>query len=148
MIEVRELRSGDLDAVASLLGQLGEVTNAGGPVEDRSVHKMYELMVRFPDVYRNYVAVEHSRVVGLISLVFYKTFLHAGGTALINELVVSGSERGRGIGAQLIKAGIAAARECGMDEIEVGTERANRLARRFYKHIGFNMEYVLFGMEF
>ncbi len=105
-------------------------------------------MVRFPDVYRNYVAVEHSRVVGLISLVFYKTLLHDGGTALVNELVVSSSERGRGIGTQLVKAGIAAARECGLDEIEVGTERGNRDARRFYKNIGFNLEYVLFGMEF
>ncbi len=148
MIEVRELRYGDLDAVVSLLGQLGEVTSTGSPIEDRSVHKTYELMVRFPDVYRNYVAVEHSRVVGLISLVFYKTLLHEGGTALINELVVSGSERGRGIGTRLIKAGIAAAREYGMEEIEVGTESGNRDARRFYKHIGFNLEYVLFGMEF
>ncbi len=148
MIEVRELRSGDLDAIVSLLGKLGEVTSPGSPVKDRVVHRTYELMARFRDVYRNYVAVEHSRVVGLISLVFYKTLLHEGGTALINELVVSGSERGRGIGTQLVKAGIAAARECGMDEIEVGTERGNRDARRFYKHIGFNLEYVLFGMEF
>lgn len=148
MIEVRELRSGDLDAIVSLLGKLGEVTSTGSPVKDRVVHRTYELMARFHDVYRNYVAVEHSRVVGLISLVFYKTLLHEGGTALINELVVSGSERGRGIGTQLVKAGIAAARECGMDEIEVGTERGNRDARRFYKHIGFNLEYVLFGMEF
>jgi len=105
-------------------------------------------MVRFPDVYRNYVAVEHSRVVGLISLVFFKTLLHEGGTALINELVVSDSERSRGIGTQLVKVGIAAAREYGMDEIEVGTERGNRVAHRFYKHIGFNLEYMLFGMEF
>jgi GNAT superfamily N-acetyltransferase len=148
MIEVRELRSGDLDAVVSLLGQLGEVTATGSPVEERSVHGTYELMVRFPDVYKNYVAVEHSRVIGLISLVFYKTFLNEGGTALINELVVSGSERGRGIGTQLVEAGIAAARECGMDQIEVGTERSNRDALRFYKRIGFDLEYVLFGMEF
>jgi GNAT superfamily N-acetyltransferase len=148
MIEVRELRSGDLDAVVSLLDQLGEVTSTGSPVEAHSVHRTYELMVRFPDVYKNYVAVEHSRIVGLISLVFYKTLLHEGGTALINELVVSGRERGRGIGAQLVKAGIAAAREYGMDQIEVGTESGNRDAHHFYKHIGFNLEYVLFGMEF
>ena len=148
MIEVRELRAGDLDAVVSLLDQLGEVTSTGNPGEDRSIHRTYELMVRFPDVYRNYVAVEKARVVGLISLVFYKTLLHEGGTALINELVVSNSERGRGIGTRLVKAGIAAARECGMDEIEVGTERGNRNARRFYEHIGFDLEYVLFGKEF
>jgi GNAT superfamily N-acetyltransferase len=148
MIEVRELRSGDLDAVVSLLGQLEEETNTDGPVEERGVHRTYELMVRFPDVYRNYVAVEHQRIVGLITLVFYKTLLHEGGTALINELVVLNSERRRGIGTQLVKAGIAAARDCGMDEIEVGTERGNRHALRFYKHVGFDLEYVLFGMEF
>jgi hypothetical protein len=82
MIEVRELRSGDLEAVVSLLDQLDEVTSTGSPVEGRSVHRTFELMVRFPDVYRNYVAVEHSRVVGLISLVFYKTLLHEGARPL------------------------------------------------------------------
>jgi ribosomal protein S18 acetylase RimI-like enzyme len=77
----------------------------------------------------------------------YKTFLHTGGTALINELVVAGDARGRGIGCKLVEAAIAAAREAGMEEIEVGTEIGNTAARSFYRSVGFNHEYVLLGRE-
>jgi ribosomal protein S18 acetylase RimI-like enzyme len=148
MVEIREARPEDLEAIVALLGELREVTSLNGPVESASVKTIFEQMLRLPDVYRNYLAEENRRIVGLISLVLYKTLLHAGGTALINELVVSQRARRRGIGRKLVEAGIAAAREQGMDEIEVGTEIDNRVARRFYRSAGFDAEYVLFGREF
>ncbi|MBN2552081.1 MAG: GNAT family N-acetyltransferase [Spirochaetales bacterium] len=148
MIEIREAGPEDLEAIVALLGQLKEATSLNGPLSSVSVKTTCEQMLRLPDVYRNYLAVEGRRVVGLVSMVLYKTFLHPGGTALINELVVSESARRRGIGRMLVEAGIAAAREQGMDEIEVGTEIDNRVARRFYRSVGFDAEYVLFGLEF
>ena len=147
MIEVREARLEDLEAIALLLDQLKKVTQLHGTVDLESVKKGYQTMLRFPEIYRNYLAVEDQRVVGLISLVLYKTLLHPGGTALINELVVSEGARGRGIGGRLVQRVIAAAGEEGMEEIEVGTEIHNAVARRFYKSRGFDQEYVLLGME-
>ena len=94
------------------------------------------------------MAAEEQRVVGVLSMVLYKTLLHVGGTALINELVVSRSFRGRGIGGKLIERAVSEARERGMEEIEVGTEQDNNSARRFYSSVGFDREYVLFGREF
>jgi len=35
-----------------------------------------------------------------------------------------------------------------INEIEVGTEKGNAAAQRFYRNSGFDVEYVLFGMEF
>ncbi|UCF96625.1 MAG: GNAT family N-acetyltransferase [Spirochaetaceae bacterium] len=148
MIEIREARPEDLDAIVSLLGELKDVTLSSAPIAPAAVRKTYQRMLRFPEVYRNCVAVENSRVVGLISMVLYKTLLHAGGTALINELVVSESARRRGIGRKLVEAAIAVARVRGMEEIEVGTETGNHVARRFYKSMGFGQEYLLFGREF
>ena len=147
MIEVREARLEDLDAIVSLMGQLQEVTTLDGPVDPASVKSSYESMLRSRGMYRNYLAVEGQEVVGLVSLVLYKTLLHAGGTALINELVVAEAARGRGIGRRLVRRVMAVARELGMDEIEVGTEIDNLTARRFYRAVGFDQEYVLLGRE-
>ena len=148
MIQIREACLGDLEAIVALLGQLKEAISLSGPLGSAPVKTTLEGMLRLPEVYRTYLAVEERRVVGLISMVLYKTLLHPGGTALINELVVADSARRRGIGRKLVEAGIAAARERGMDEIEVGTETDNRAARRFYRSVGFDAEYVLFGLEF
>jgi ribosomal protein S18 acetylase RimI-like enzyme len=148
MIEIREARLEDLEAIVALLRELEEVTASGGAVERAAVKATCEAMLRLAEVYRNYLAVEEGRIVGLISLVLYKTLLHGGGTALINELVVSRKARRRGIGRKLVETATVAAREQGMDEIEVGTEIDNHVARRFYRSIGFDAEYVLFGREF
>jgi GNAT superfamily N-acetyltransferase len=130
MIEVREARRQDLE-----------------PIERDDVRCSYEAMLRTPELYRIIVSVENDRVVGLVSIVLYKTLLHAGGTALINELVVAEGVRGRGIGGKLVEAAISEARRLGMDEVEVGTEIENAAARSFYRRVGFDREYVLLGME-
>ncbi len=147
MIEVREARLEDLDAIVSLMDQLKRATSQHDAVTTAGVRTSLQAMLRFPEIYRNYLAVENDGVVGVVSLLLYKTFLHAGGTALINELVVAEKDRGRGIGRKLVEAAIAAAREQGMDEIEVGTEVDNLIARGFYKVVGFAREYVLLGRD-
>jgi ribosomal protein S18 acetylase RimI-like enzyme len=43
---------------------------------------------------------------------------------------------------------VAAAKEAGLDEIEVGTEKDNTGAIAFYRRTGFCEEYVLLGKEF
>jgi GNAT superfamily N-acetyltransferase len=147
MIEIREARLEDMEAIAALLEQLKEVTALKGPIRPTSLKHSYETMLRSPEIYRNYLAVEEGRIVGLASLILYKTFLHPGGTALINELVVTEEERNRGIGRRLLQRVITVAREQGADEIEVGTEAGNTAARGFYNRAGFDREYVLLGME-
>ena len=87
-------------------------------------------------------------MVGFLSMVFYKTFLHKGGTALINELIVAKSHRNKEIGKMMIEKAIQSAKSKGMDEIEVGTEVSNKKAQNFYKNAGFNADYVLLGIEF
>jgi ribosomal protein S18 acetylase RimI-like enzyme len=129
------------------LDQLKQVTTLHNPLDPASVLSSMQTMLRFPDIYRNYVAVDGERVVGLVSVVLYKTLLHAGGTALINELVVAEEARGRGIGRRLVRRVVEEARERGMDEVEVGTEKGNSAARRFYVSHGFNRDYLLLGRE-
>jgi GNAT superfamily N-acetyltransferase len=149
MIETRGLRDGDLASVRGLLAQLAEHISAGGrSVAGIDIESIFREMREAPGVYQNWVAVEGERVIGFLSLMFYKTLFHDGGTAQINELIVERDRRGAGVGRLLIERAVAEARRRGMDEIEVGTEKGNAAAQRFYRKNGFDEEYVLLGMEF
>ena len=147
-LEIRECCAADLPAVRYLLQQLGENTHSAPAGEFARLEDTYRAMAEAPDVYLNLIAVADGQVAGLISLVFYKTLFHAGGTALINELVVDLPWRGRGLGRALIERARAEAQHRGLDEIEVSTERDNQAARAFYHRCGFDEEYVLLGAEF
>lgn len=146
-IEIRPLEARDLGPLVSLMEELAESARTAAGFSPSRFEEIFREMRRRPDGYLNLVASTRGRVVGFISVVFYRSFFHIVGTALINELVVTRSRRGEGIGAALIAAVREEAKHRSMDEIEVGTETANRTAQGFYRKQGFTEEYLLLGME-
>jgi ribosomal protein S18 acetylase RimI-like enzyme len=147
-LEIRPCTADDLPAVRDLMWQLDEVAHSTHDFRLDVLEKLLADMAASPETYLNLVGVVESRVVAFMSLLFYKTLFHTGGTALINELVVDRGFRGGGIGSILVHKAKEEAIARRMDEIEVGTERTNRLARQFYRKCGFDQEYVLLGLEF
>lgn len=147
-VEIRPCKSDDLPSVLALLQQLEEVAPGGSPLTLAGLQILLQRMDAAPGYYLNLVAVHSEQVAGFISLIFYLTLFHRGGTALINELVVDSAQRGHGIGRALIDQAMASAIARGMDEIEVGTEQSNAAAQTFYARCGFDEAYVLLGKEF
>jgi ribosomal protein S18 acetylase RimI-like enzyme len=145
---VRPVEEGDLGAVAELLGQLTGYAHSSIELTIGRIRKLSSAMRDNPQRYKNLVACVNGVVVGFISILCYLSFLHEGGTALINELVVSNTHRRSGIGKALIQTAISKSKRDGLDEIEVGTEKDNKAAIAFYKHVGFDEEYVLLGKRF
>ncbi len=137
----------DLKAVAELLNELKEVASTENNFHEDDLKVVFGAMGD-PDVYLNLVAEIDGKIAGFMSMIFYKTLFHKGGTALINELIVSYHYRGKGIGRLLVDRARAEAIKRGMDELEVGTEKTNKAAQAFYKKCGFDEEYILLGMEF
>ncbi len=148
MITIRPCKKEDLPAVVELMQQLGEFARSDNQFKLDHFQQLLDVMNANPASYHNLVCEVDGQVCGFLSLVFYSSFFHRVGTALINELVIDSSQRGLGLGRQLIEAAVAEARARGMDEIEVGTEETNQAAQQFYKKCGFTEEYVLLGMEF
>ncbi len=144
---IRRLSADDLPVIQDLLAQLSEASHADTYQPARMAELLLE-METLPQVYLNLVYEVDGMVCGFLSMVFYRTLFHAGGTALINELVVDRSCRGRGLGRALVQAAAEEARAHGMDEIEVGTEKENLAAQSFYHRVGFDEEYILLGLEF
>lgn len=148
MIILRDLRKEDLPLLNILLKELINALESKHEINENLIYSIYTEIGKYPDMYMNYVALDDDKMIGFLSMVYYKTFLHKGGTALINELIVAESHRNKGIGKMLIEKAIQSAKSRGMDEIEVGTEVTNIRAQNFYKKTGFNEEFVLLGMEF
>ncbi len=148
MITIRPMQRNDFPALEHLIAQLTEVVESEHTRSKAGLVNVVATMNAHPEMYLTLVAEEDGAVLGMLAMVFYRVWFHPGGTALITELVVDEHHRGRGVGAELIKTAVKDARSRGMDEIEVGTERQNQDAQRFYRRCGFDEEYVLLGMEF
>jgi ribosomal protein S18 acetylase RimI-like enzyme len=147
-ILIRPIEENDLEAITGLLSELSEYAHNSNDLDFDHIRHLHSTMAGMPDRYRNMAASKDGVVVGFISVVNYLSFYHKGGTALINELVVSKRYRNQGIGRALVEWAVAAAKEAGLDEIEVGTEKDNTGAIAFYRRTGFCEEYVLLGKEF
>jgi len=147
-IKIRECEKKDLPFVIKLMEELKVVARTENDFIIEDVEKIFNEMERNKDIYLNNVAAIDGKIVGFISVIFYKSFFHKGGTALINELIVKSDYRGKGIGRLLVDEVKREAIKRGMDELEVGTEKTNKKAQAFYRRCYFTEEYVLLGMEF
>ncbi|HTX73296.1 MAG TPA: GNAT family N-acetyltransferase [Rectinemataceae bacterium] len=145
---IRPWDEGDLAQVVALLQELNEALGEDQVLDLETVKEHYLSMRNQGETYESYVFEEHGRVLGFLSIVFYRSVYHRQGTALVNELVVTRRERGRKIGEALLQRAIDRARERGMDELEVGVMKDNVDAIAFYKRQGVTEEYLLLGMEF
>lgn len=148
MTLIRPMQAGDFPAIQQLIFQLTGAVESQHAITQSQMEDVLEYIQERPEMYLTLVAEEEKRVVGLLALVFYRVWFHPGGTALITELIVDQKYRGKGIGALLMNRAIKEAQGRGMDEIEVGTERENSGAQRFYRRCGFDEEFVLLSLEF
>ena len=88
-----------------------------------------------------FVAEDESAVVGFVTVLAREPFVELddppGHYALITDLVVLDSHRGRGIGRQLLERAEVYAKQAGATELRIGVLTNNRAARRLYLEAGF-----------
>jgi ribosomal protein S18 acetylase RimI-like enzyme len=147
-MKIRAMARTDINAVTMLMNELNLELGEAGYINEKTMHEHYEAMQMNSEMYLNLVLEMDKEIIGFMSLLFYRSFLHHKGTALINELIVKKEFRDRNYGKELLNHGIRKARESGLDEVEVGVMKENVKALDFYKRNGMNLEYHLLGMEF
>jgi GNAT superfamily N-acetyltransferase len=129
MIEVRPATPGDEMRVIALLGQLFERDLSGEPARARSYRRMLESERGFV-----LVADEAGVVLGVISVSVNLAIRFDRAYAQIEELVVDGAARGKQVGALLVRAALAEARERGCEEMGLYPREETRA---FYEKLGF-----------
>jgi ribosomal protein S18 acetylase RimI-like enzyme len=147
-MRIRQATVEDSAVIAQLMAQLIEASGyENWQVSPEQVEESLRKMAD-NDAYQVLLAENEGQVVGLLSLSFRYTLFHPAPSALIDELVVEGVHRGRGVGRQLMAEAIERCRAAGCCEIEVSTERSNEAAQEFYRQHGFSHEALLFELEF
>ena len=74
-------------------------------------------------------------IIGSLTLAFYR--IPTGLQARIEDVVVDGAARGRGIGADLTNAAVARAREAGAKSVGLTSRPSREAANRLYSSLGF-----------
>lgn len=145
---IREWRINDLDEIIKLLTQMNEALGEDQVLIESNIKEHFVKMEAQKDTYENYVLEEEQKIIGYMSLLFYRSLYHKKGTAQVNELIIDKEHRNIGLGKELLQYGIKRAQEREMDEIEIGVEKENIKAIKFYKDNGIEEEYLLLGKEF
>ena len=142
-IIIDHLKESDLPSIKLLLLELTEaVTEAEGFDVEKSIDNCRMLMKN--PAHQMLIARDKTGVIlGFVNFTTRRTILHPELSGLIDELVVSKTSRGSGVGKKLILAAINRCREIGCCEVEVSTEKSNLEARKFYKACGFGEDAVL-----
>lgn len=140
---IRPINKSDFLSIKSLVKELYDSLDEKAGMEAQLGKDKFEEILKETNT-DFLVGVVNGKVVGYLTLNFDKAFLDKGTSAVIHELVISKTYRGKGVGKKLVKAAIDKCKQRGCSEIGVGTEITNARARKFYEGCGFKEIGVIF----
>ena len=130
IVEVRGMTAELLAAVNGLLPQLS--------VTARSMEAAELAAVLEAETSRLFMAVEAEKYYGMLTLICFAA--PTGRRARIEDLVVDGQARGKGVGRQLLAHAIRAAGAWGARAVDLTSNPARLAANRLYRQMGFETQ--------
>ena len=132
-IDIRPLRRYDVGQYLRFLAQLSDVGDDWTGAKREAVFDEIDNNSAFQ---RIYVAVDsNNRVLGAITLLLERKFLHGGAIAAhIEDVVVDSSARGRGLGRRLVEHAVRGAKKAGAYKVILNCKKD---LRAFYGQCGF-----------
>ncbi|WP_182111624.1 MULTISPECIES: GNAT family N-acetyltransferase [unclassified Actinotalea] len=118
------------ELVAAWEGLLPQLSSSAAPVTAAALAEI----VDSPAV-SMLVARVGGDVVGSLTLVEFP--LPTGRRAWVEDVVVDGSARGRGVGEALLRAAVARAAELGARTVDLTSRPSREAANRLYRRVGF-----------
>ncbi|MEM7801148.1 MAG: GNAT family N-acetyltransferase [Chloroflexota bacterium] len=92
-----------------------------------------EKIISNPEIGIIWVARRDNKVAGMVNILFTYSTALGGPVAILEDLVVSPSARGLGIGSRLLEQALAHARHSGIKRVTLLTDESNHLAHQFYQ---------------
>ena len=96
-----------------------------------------ELIINNSEIGSILVARNNNKLVGMVNLLYSISTALGARVGLLEDMVVSPSARGAGIGSKLIEFALSYAQEHGCKRITLLTDRDNEGAHKFYLKHGF-----------
>ncbi len=97
-----------------------------------------ELIVENSNMGDILVARKKGELLGMVNLLYTVSTALGARVGLLEDMVVSSSARGSGVGSKLIEFALSYAADQGCKRITLLTDNDNTGAHRFYKHHGFS----------
>jgi ribosomal protein S18 acetylase RimI-like enzyme len=130
-MNIREAAAEDVPWICRLIHALADALGEQSLVSEDRVAEF----LRFPGS-GALVVEDNGPLVGLLSYSVRPNLYHGGPTALIEELIVDESHRGRGIGGILLGEFLRRMEESGCAEVSVTVMPENEAAQKFYRSHG------------
>jgi ribosomal protein S18 acetylase RimI-like enzyme len=143
-VTINDASEADLPFISVLILELAESLDDSERANLENVHQSFILLLSKHDS-KILVARLGRRVVGFIHLTIRQTLFHPKPSCLIEELIITKSHRGQGIGTLLVSEAIKKCQQMGCCETEVSTAATNMKARDFYKRCGLYECGIVFG---
>ena len=136
MVAVRQAAAGDVQALIPLVENYWKFEGISGFDSNRIAAHIGRLLSE-PRLGAGWIATSNGSVVGYLLAVYVFSLEHLGITAEIDEFFVLSAHRGRGIGAELLKAAECEFRRVGCTNVSLQLSLRNNSARDFYRRYGY-----------
>ncbi len=101
------------------------------------------MIIKNPAVGHILLARHAGRIVAMVNLLYTVSTALGERVVLLEDMVVTATERGRGTGSQLLQAAIDFARRQGCKRITLLTDSDNTAAQHFYRKHGFTLSSMI-----
>lgn len=135
----RQATEQDLDSIVYMLSDdnLGSTRERYEHPLPESYLKAFHAINSDPNI-ELIVACDGESIVGVLQMTFTPHITYQGGwRATIEGVRTTSSERGKGVGSQLIRCAIERAKERGCHLVQLTTDKKRVDALRFYERLGF-----------
>ena len=122
MVEIREVNEVDERIVAAMARLIPQLSRSNPPPDAAEASVLF-------------VAEVDGEIVGSLTLALFR--IPTGLRAWIEDVVVDGSARGRGVGEALNRAAIDRASDAGATTVDLTSRPSREAANRLYQRLGF-----------
>jgi GNAT superfamily N-acetyltransferase len=134
-LTIRQAKKEDLPAVLSLFSQPG--VDDGEVLSVEAAERIFDKMQSYPN-YNLYVAVRNNSIIGSFALLIIDNLAHMGASSgIVEDVMVSPSHQGQGVGREMMKYAQDISREAGCYKLVVSSNKKRKEAHRFFETMGF-----------
>jgi GNAT superfamily N-acetyltransferase len=135
---IRLANQADQTALIGLLNDFAQ--EALAPLTTEHLTAAVTPLLRGTELGEIWVLEHEQNLIGYLVIGWGWGIESGGREALIDEVFVSQAHRNQGLGAQLVEAALARAKELDAKTVFLETEQSNPESRKLYQNLGFEVE--------
>jgi len=141
-MKIRTATSNDIEALCDLLVLLFSQEEEFIPDRDKQRHGLH-LILTDSSIGEILLIEKDNTIMGMVSLLYTISTALGGKVALLEDMVMHPSARGKGLGTELLQAAITWSRKKECKRITLLTDGMNSSAISFYEKQGFQISEML-----